>query len=69
MKKKKLANLVAFIIGLYFIIRSFFLYKSNAGAPPQKQIFCFIFFLFCIVGIIIQIIVNFIMKRNNNNGN
>jgi len=69
MKKKKLANLVAFIIGLYFIIRSFFLYTCTDGAPSQNEFFALIYFCFGMVAIIIQIIVNFLMKRNNNNGN
>lgn len=61
--KKKIANFIAFIIGVYFIIRSFFWYNRSQGDPSQNNFFAIVYFCIGIVAIIIQLVVNYRKKK------
>lgn len=63
MKKIFLANFIAFIIGIYFIIRAFFWYINKNGNLEQNKFFASIYLSIGIIAILIQIIVNYIKRK------
>lgn len=63
MKKNTLANFIAFFIGIYFIIRSYFWYTSEKGNIAQNKFFATVYFSLGVIAILIQIIANYIRKK------
>jgi uncharacterized membrane protein YdcZ (DUF606 family) len=66
MNKKIFANVIAFIVGIYFIVRACFWYKNENGDIRQNKYFAAAYFCAGILAIVIQLAANYRKKKNKN---
>ncbi|MGM5630236.1 hypothetical protein O2K51_04980 [Apibacter raozihei] len=65
MNKNKLANIIAFLIGLYFIVRAYFWYKNSNGEDEKNIYMAVLYLLIGIVAFSAQIFVNTRKKKKD----
>ncbi len=63
MKKNTLGNLIAFVIGIYFMVRAYFWYTNKSVDIQQNQFFGIVYFAVGVLAIVIQLVINYIKNK------